>query len=294
MYTQISANKRKTLILIASFIILISAVGWVFSQIQNTPVVFIGVLIFAVVYAGLGYYFSAKIALALTGAKSIEKRDNPRLWRLVENLAITSGLPMPKVYIIDDAAPNAFATGRNPDNASVAATTGLLDMMEDDELEGVIAHEMSHIGNYDIRVMSIVIVLVTIVAFVSDIFLRMMIWGDNDNRGSNPAILLIGIGVAILAPILAMLLRMAVSRQREYLADSSGVLLTRYPDGLARALEKIGSYKRPMRRASNATAHLFIANPLKGKAAKGLSRLFSTHPPVEERVKRIREAGGGL
>lgn len=294
MYSQITANKRKTVILLLSFIVLISALGWVFGQIQNTPTLFVAVLIFALVYAGLGYYFSAKIALAMTGAKPIEKKDNPRLWRTVENLAITAGLPMPKVYIIEDSSLNAFATGRNPDNAAVAATTGLLDMLDDSELEGVIAHELSHVGNYDIRVMGLVIVLVTIIAFVSDIFLRMMIWGDQDNRGGGAVLILIGIAAAVIAPLVATLLRLAVSRQREYLADSSGVLLTRYPDGLARALEKIGASKQPMKRASNATAHLFIANPLRGRAAKGLSHLFATHPPMEERVKRLRESGRGL
>lgn len=294
MYSNIAANKRKSVLLILIFLVVIGAIGWIFGQIQNTPTIFIGVLIFALVYAALGYYFSARIALAMTGAKQIEKRDNPRLWRTVENLAITAGLPMPKVYIINDPAPNAFATGHNPDDAAIAATTGLLDMLDNNELEGVIAHELSHVGNYDIRVMGLVIVLVTVIAFLSDIFLRMTIWGGNDSNKSGGLVILIGLAVAIIAPLIAMLLRLAVSRQREYLADSSGILLTRYPEGLQSALEKIGSYKKPMKQASNATAHLFFANPLKGKSAKGLSHLFSTHPPIEKRIQRLQEAGRGL
>lgn len=300
MYSQVAANKRKTILLIIVFIILIGALGWVFAQVQGTPYIFIGVLIFAVVYSFIGYYASPKIALALSGAKPVSKKDAPKLYRTVENLSITAGLPMPKIYIINDPAPNAFATGRDPRNAAVAATTGILELLDDQELEGVMAHELSHVGNYDIRVMGIVLVLVTVIALLSDVFIRMMWFGGN-RRGSRDsggsALAVIGIVAAVLAPLIAMLLKLAVSRKREYLADASGTLLTRYPEGLASALEKIGSYNRPMKHASSATAHLFFANPLKDKKGgqkSGFAHLFSTHPPIEQRVKRLREMGGKL
>jgi heat shock protein HtpX len=279
--------------------VLIGSLGWVFAEVQGTYAIFVGVLIFAVVYAFIGYYASAKIALALSGAKPIEKKDAPRLYRIVENLSITAGLPMPKVYMINDLAPNAFATGRDPKNAAVAATTGILDLLDDKELEGVMAHEMSHVGNYDIRVMGVVLVLVTVIALLSDIFMRMMWFGGgrrNDRGGGGGALVLVGILAAVIAPLIATLLKLAVSRKREYLADASGALLTRYPEGLASALEKIGSYSSPMRHASSATAHLFFANPLKNKQGKegGFAHLFSTHPPIAERVRRLQDMGGKL
>lgn len=295
MYSQVDANKRKTVLLIFSFMLIIGALGFIFSEAYGTPGMFYAVLGFSVVYAFFGYYFSSKIALGLTGAKPISKDQNPRLFRIVENTSITAGLPMPDVYIIDDPAPNAFATGRDPNHAAVAATTGILDLLDDSELEGVMAHEMSHVGNYDIRVMGIVIVLVTIISLITDMFLRMTWFGggrDSDNNGSAGAIFaVVGIVAAVLAPLIAAMLRLAVSRKREYLADASGVLLTRYPEGLASALEKIGAYSRPMRRANSSTAHLFISNPLKDKQGgdkKGFAHLFSTHPPISERVKLLR------
>lgn len=293
MYSQVSANKRKTLILILLFIFIIGGMGWVFSQVQNTPAIFIGVLVFAVVYAWFSYYNSARMALWLTGAKPIAKKDAPALYRTVENLSITAGLPMPKVYIISDPAPNAFATGRDPKNAVVAVTSGLLEMLENEELEGVLAHELSHIGNYDIRLMAVVLALVTIVVYVSDFFMRITIWGRNsDNRQANAVAIGLAIGLAILAPIVAMLVQLAISRKREYLADASGTLLTRYPDGLASALKKIEGYKKPMRHANAATAHLFLANPLKDKRGGGfIAKLFSTHPPTAERIKRLQKMG---
>lgn len=297
MYSQVDANKRKTILLILSFILFVGAIGWVFAQAMDSFGLTIGVLIGALIYAFIGYYASAQIALSLSGAKEITKADLPRLWRTVENLSITSGLPMPKVYIIEDAAPNAFATGRDPEHAAVAATTGLLDMLDDNELQGVIAHEMSHIGNYDIRVMGVVLVLVTVIAVISDVFMRMLWFRDSDSRSSaNGIFLAIGVVAAIIAPLIAMLLKLAVSRKREYLADASGALLTRYPEGLASALEKIGSYNHPMRRASSATAHLFFANPLKNNRGEesGFAHLFSTHPPIGERVKRLRNMGDEL
>ncbi len=294
MYSAIAANKRKSLLLIFVFILLISGIGWVFSQLQGTPAIFIGVAVFAVLYAWFGYYTSASIALWLTGAKPVSKKQAPQLYRIVENLTITAGLPMPGVYIINDPAPNAFATGRDPKHAAVAVTTGLLEMLEDEELEGVIAHELSHVGNYDIRLMAIVLALVTIIVYVSDFFLRMTFWGfdDDSGRGSNPLVLVGAIALALLAPLVAMLMQLAVSRKREYLADASGSLLTRFPDGLARALRKIDSYPKDMRHASTATAHLFFANPLRGKRGTGwIARLFSTHPPVEDRIKRLQQMG---
>jgi heat shock protein HtpX len=299
VYSHVAANKRKTVLLILVFMVLIGSLGWVFAEVQGTYAIFVGVLIFAVVYAFIGYYASAKIALALSGAKPIEKKDAPRLYRIVENLSITAGLPMPKIYMINDLAPNAFATGRDPKNAAVAATTGILDLLDDKELEGVMAHEMSHVGNYDIRVMGVVLVLVTVIALLSDIFMRMMWFGGgrrNDRGGGGGALVLVGILAAVIAPLIATLLKLAVSRKREYLADASGALLTRYPEGLASALEKIGSYSSPMRYASSATAHLFFANPLKNKQGKegGFAHLFSTHPPIAERVKRLQDMGGKL
>jgi heat shock protein HtpX len=225
------------------------------------------------------------MALAVNGAHQIEKKDNPRLWRIVENLAITEGLPMPKVYIMDDPAPNAFATGRDPNHASVAATTGIIDLMSDTELEGVMAHEMGHVKNYDIRVSMIAFALVAVVAIIADIMLRMAWFSDDDD---NSLFFFLGIIGAILAPLVALLIQMSISRKREYLADAEGALATRYPEGLASALEKIGKTGSAMRKQNTSTAHLFFANPLKGKK---IANMFSTHPPIEERVKRLREMG---
>ncbi len=290
MYTQIAANKRKTVVLILGFILIVGGLGWLFSQIVGNPVLLIFVFIFALSYAIFGYFASDKIALALSGAKPISKKDAPRLYRVIENLSITAGLPMPRVYIINDPAPNAFATGRDPNHAAVAVTAGLLDMMAEDELEGVIAHELSHVGNYDIRVMALVVVLVTIVVYASDFFLRMTLWGgrDESDQGNSGALVLVGLALALLAPVIATLLQLAVNRKREYLADASGALLTRYPEGLAKALDKIGAYPRGLRKASTATAHLFIASPLRGKhATSWFANLFSTHPPIADRIKRL-------
>lgn len=292
MYSRIAENKRKTYLLMITFILLIGGLGWIFGLAQNSTGLSIGILIGAIIYAIIMYYSSSKLALGLSGAKEISRTDNQRLWNIVENTAITAGLPMPKVYIIDDPAPNAFATGRDPDHAAVAATTGILDMLEDTELEGVMAHEMSHVGNYDIRVNMIVLALVAVIGLISDIFLRMMWFGGRD-RNASPIFIIIGIAAAILTPIVAMAIRLAVSRQREYLADASGALLTRYPEGLANALRKISSYQQPMRHANNSTAHLFFANPLKKKKGS-FSKFFATHPPTEERVARLLDMGNEL
>ena len=251
---------------------------------------------FALILSGLmslgSYYYSDKIILGMSNAKQIQKKDNPELFRTVENLCIGDGLPMPKIYIIQDSAPNAFATGRDPKHAVVCATTGILEKLNKAELEGVIAHELSHIKNFDIRLMAIVVILVGTIALLADIFMR-SVWfkgRDREDRGNSQAIfMLIGIVLAILSPIIATLIQLAISRKREFLADASGVLLTRYPEGLASALEKISRDREPLEAANNATAHLYIVNPFKGKEIKSfLAGLFNTHPPIEDRIKILR------
>jgi len=290
MYNAISANKRNTVIIMAVFVGIIGAIGWLVSAsvYGGDPSITYGVLITAIVYAIIQYFIASKLALAMTGAKEIQKRDNPRLYRTVENLAITEGLPMPKVYIIEDPAPNAFATGRDPKHAVVAATTGLLAIMDDAELEGVIAHELGHVKNYDIRVSMIAFGLVSAIGLLSDIALRMLFFGGDrrDSNNANPVILVVGVIVIVLAPIVAVMVQLAISRQREYLADATGAMTTRYPDGLISALGKLKDYGQPMQKQSQSTSHLFFNNPLK----KGfMSGLFSTHPPLDERIKRLQK-----
>ncbi|NQV89722.1 MAG: zinc metalloprotease HtpX [Parcubacteria group bacterium] len=290
MYSQINANKRKTWLLISLFTIVIVALGWVWGEYTgagNAGIIF--AVILSTIMNLTAFYKGDSVALATAGAKQIQKADSPRLYRMVENLAITAGIPMPKVYLMSDASANAFATGRDPEHASVAVTTGLLNIMEDNELEGVLAHELSHIKNYDIRVMTIVIVLVGVVLLLSDILLRTFFWGrgDRDNRAAL-VLMIIGVVLAILSPIFAQLIKMAVSRSREYLADASGALLTRYPEGLASALEKIAKHDRPLKKANHATAHLFLANPFDPHVTKKFESLFSTHPPIEQRIAKLR------
>lgn len=290
MYSAIAANKRKTYIIMSLFIAIIVGLSWLYGQFTggSTPYITIGVLIGALIYTLISYYGAAKIALAVNKAREIEQKDNPRLWRIVENLAITEGMPMPKVYIMEDPAPNAFATGRDPNHAAVCATTGLLEMMSDSELQGVMAHEMGHIKNYDIRVNMIAFAMVAVIGLLADVLLRMTFFRSND-RESGQIGLILGIIGAILAPLAATMIQLAISRQREYLADATGAMTTRYPEGLASALEKIGKYGSALKSHQNSsTAHLFFANPLKGKT---IASLFSTHPPVEDRVKRLREIG---
>jgi heat shock protein HtpX len=253
---------------------------------------FVGIFLIISGLVNLGsYYWSDKFVLGLAGAKEIKKEDNPLLFRTVENLTIASGGPVPKIYVIDDPAPNAFATGRNPEHAVVAFTTGLLEKLEKLELEGVVAHELSHIRNYDTRLMSIVVILVGTIALLADIFFRSLWWGGGNRRDKGGGVfLLIGIVVAILAPLAAQLIKLAVSRRREFLADASGALLTRHPDGLASALTKISQDQNTLRRANNATAHLYIESPFRGKKAKSwFVNLFSTHPSLEDRVRALRE-----
>jgi heat shock protein HtpX len=288
MYSQISANKRKTWFIMAFFLVILGALGWIISGLTGTPQFLYLAFVIGGVYALIQYFAAAKLALAMNGAHEIQKRDNPRLFRTVENLTIATGIPMPKVYIMNDPAPNAFATGRDPQHAVVCATTGLLDMMTDSELEAVMAHELGHVQNYDIRVMMIVFGLVSAIGLIADMIMQIMWWGGNDEESPNPIFLALGLLAAILAPFVAMLVQLAVSRRREYLADSTSALTTRYPEGLISALEKIRDHGSATKRQNTATAHLFFANPLKGKS---IARMFSTHPPIEDRIKRLREMG---
>lgn len=291
MYSDIAANKRRTVIIMAVFVAFVGAIAWLFNaSLGGQPSMFYGVLIGAVLYALITYYAGSRLALAVNGAREIHKQDNPRLWRIIENLAITDGLPMPRVYVMDDPAPNAFATGRTPANAAVCATTGLLDIMDDNELQGVFAHELGHVKNYDIRVSMVAFALTAVISLIADIILRMT-WfrgGNRERDEGGQALLLLGVVAAVLAPIVATMIQLAISRQREYLADATSALTTRYPEGLISALEKIGRYGRPLRRQNTATAHLFFANPLR---AHSLASLFSTHPPIEDRIKRLRSMG---
>jgi heat shock protein HtpX len=285
MYSQIAANKRKSIFIMLIFVILVGAIAWIFGEyLGGQPAIFYGVLAGSIIYAAITYYSGSRMALAVNGAQEITKKDNPRLWRIVENLSITDGLPMPRVFIIDDPAPNAFATGRDPNHAAVCATSGLLKMMNDTELEGVFAHELGHVKNYDIRVSMIAFALTAVISLIADIILQMT-WFRGNDRENNQAMLVLGIVAAILAPLVATMIQLAISRQREYLADATGALTTRYPEGLASALEKIGKHGSAMKRQNTATAHLFFANPLK---AHSLAGLFSTHPPIEDRIARLR------
>ncbi|KKP80654.1 MAG: Protease HtpX-like protein [Candidatus Levybacteria bacterium GW2011_GWB1_35_5] len=291
IYSAISSNKNKTWLIMFLFVVFITTLVYVFSKAMGFSLGLAGI---ALVIAGItsigSYYYSDKLVLATTGAKEIKKSDYPKYYRTVENMCIAAGLSMPKVYIVNDPSPNAFATGRDPKHAVVCATTGLLAMMDDAELEGVIAHELSHIKNYDIRLMGVVVVLVGFIAIISDLFIRATFYSNNDDNKASSIFLILAIVFAILSPIAATLIQLAVSRKREYLADASGALLTRYPEGLASALEKLAHDKTPPRVASNATAHLYIENPFDNKKVKNFfTGLFNTHPPLEERIKILRQ-----
>ncbi|MEK7059557.1 MAG: M48 family metalloprotease [Patescibacteria group bacterium] len=288
MYSNIAANKRKTVIIMAVFMAFVALIIWLFDQyLGGSTGVFYGGLIGASVYVIITYYAGSKMALAVNSAREIQKKDDTRLWRMVENLSITEGIPMPRVFIMDDPAPNAFATGRDPKHAAVCVTTGLLQIMKDPELQGVLAHELGHIKNYDIRVSMIAFALTAVISLLADIMLRLT-WFSNDERENNQAFLILGIVAAILAPIVATFIQLAISRQREYLADATGALTTRYPEGLASALEKIKQSGSVARHQNSATAHLFFVNPLKGHS---LASLFSTHPPLDDRIARLRSMG---
>ncbi|MEX2160247.1 MAG: M48 family metallopeptidase [Dehalococcoidia bacterium] len=296
IYDRIGANRRSTILLLALFVLLLAGLSIVIGLVVGLPYAYAPLLIIPfLVFAIFSYYASSNIALAVSGAHPVSKEDEPELYRTVENLCIGAGLPMPKIYIIEDSAPNAFATGRDPDHASVTVTRGLLQKLDKLELEGVIAHELSHIGNYDIRVMTVVVVLLGLSALMADFLLRLTFFGAggrgrNRGRSGGSAVLIIyavAIVGAIIAPLAAQAIRFAISRQREYLADASGALLTRYPAGLASALEKISADPEPLESANKATAHLYISNPLR-EHTSFLNNLFDTHPPIEERVRRLR------
>lgn len=290
LYQDRSSNIAKTWLLMTSFLVVVIAIGWGISWYLNSPVILYVAVAFSLIMNVGAYWFSDKVVLSMTHAKPASREEFFDFYTISENLAITAGLPMPKLYVVNDPAPNAFATGRDEKHAVVAATTGLLSMLNKTELEGVIAHEMSHIKNRDMLVMTITVVLAGFIAILADMFIRMSFFGGGNRDSDSKAgviVLVVGILAAILAPIAAQLIKLAVSRKREFLADASGALLTRYPQGLASALEKISSYSKPMQSASTATAHLFISNPFGPGALKGMSKLFMTHPPVEERIKAL-------
>jgi len=299
LYTQRSKNIYKTWLLMAIFFGIVIGIGWIFAQVYGNPGILYVAVAFSVVMNVVSYWFSDKIVLRMHKAKPVDLKSNPELYRILENLTIAAGLPMPALYVIEDPAPNAFATGRNPKNAVVAVTSGLIEKLNRSEIEGVLSHELSHIGNRDMLVSTVAVVLVGFIAILSDMFMRSLLFGGMRSRDDNDSqaggiIFIVGIVLSILAPIVASLIHLAISRRREFLADTSGALLTRYPEGLASALEKISAYSRPMKTASNATAHLFLENPFGADSKKGgktpwLAKIFSTHPPIEERIKILNQ-----
>ena len=305
LYTQQDRNVHRTWFLMALFLVIVIAIGWFISWYFDSTIILYIAVAFAVLMNIFSYWYSAKITLSLAGAKPASREQFPELYTVVENLAITAGLPMPALYVIPDPAPNAFATGRDKKHAAVAVTSGLLGMMNKNELSGVLAHELSHIGNRDILLSTVVVVLVGFIAIIANFFLRMSIFGGiggfggggSGGRGGNNKegggqlqliLAIVGIVFVILSPIIATLIQLAISRKREFLADADGALLTRYPEDLASALEKIQAYDQPLRHANNATAHLYISNPFGAGAKKGLAKLFMTHPPTEERIAILR------
>ena len=288
MYRAIRRNKVNSVLIILLFIAIIGGLGLLASYIYNSFAIVVWVVLFAVGFAVFQYFAAGKQAMSMSGAQRISEADNPRLYRIVENLAITTGTPMPEVYIVNDPAPNAFATGRDPEHAMVAATTGLLDIMTDSELEGVMAHELGHVRNYDIRVSMIVYGLVVAVGMIADMLIRFAFFGRNN---SNPVVLVFGLVAMLVAPLVASLVQLAVSRQREYLADATGAMTTRHPEALASALYKLSEYGRPLQRQNSSTAHLWIADPLKPGM---MQRLFATHPPIPDRIRRLLKMGGSF
>lgn len=296
LYSRKESNIRKTWLLFSLFLIVVIGLGWGFSRVYADPSILYFAVIFSVLMNVVAYWFSDKIVLKMSRAAPVEKKDAPELHNIVENLAITAGLPMPKIYLIKENQPNAFATGRNPKYAVVAVTDGLLERLDRSELEGVLAHELSHIGNRDMLISTVVVVLVGFISILSDMFLRSSFFGGFRNRGNREGggqaqivFMLVGVVLSILAPLAAMLIQLAISRKREFLADASGALLTRYPEGLARALEKISSNKTPMRAANNTTAHLWLDDPFKNRGKNSwLHKMFMTHPPINERIAALR------
>ena len=297
LYTHAESNTRKTWLYLTFFLAFIIALGWLISYLVGSYAILVIAVIYSVLVSFFGYWYSDKIVLAISRAKPIKKEQNPELYRLVENLCITAGLPLPKIYIIDEAQPNAFATGRNQEHGVIAVTRGLLERLERVELEGVIAHELSHIGNRDALLQTIVVILVGVVVMITDLFFRIGFWGgfsskrdSRDGGNLRVVMLIVALLFAVLAPLFATLIRLAISRKREFLADASGALLTRYPEGLARALEKISQDPNPLIAANNSTAHLYIVSPFRGRRSTSfLTKLFMTHPPIEERIKVLRD-----
>ncbi len=291
MYKDIGQNKRRTIYIMLFFVIFVVVIIWLFVKFLNGNLsIFYGGMAGALIYTGLSYYFGSRMALAVNRAKKITKKDNPTLWQTVENLSISDGLPMPAVYIMQDSAPNAFATGRDQNHSAVCVTTGLLEIMNKNELEGVISHELSHIKNYDMRVNMIAFALTAVISLLADIIIQ-IVWfgGDERDSANNQIFMFMGIVAAILAPIVASFIQLAISRQREYLADASGAMTTRYPEGLISALQKISKVGSATKVQNSSTAHMFFANPLKKHIVSGL---FSTHPPIKERIKRLQEMEG--
>jgi heat shock protein HtpX len=300
MYRAIAANKRNTVFIISLFLIVLAALGFAINYLwgggqEGNYGVFIAVVIGAGIYTIIQFFAAGSQALSITGAREIQRADNPRLYNIVENLSITTGLPMPRVYIINDPAPNAFSTGRDPKHASVAATTGILDLMTDSELQGVMAHEMGHVQNYDIRVSTLVFGLVVAIGFIADVALRLSFFGgnnrNNNNGGGNPIVLVIGIAALIISPIVAAVIQAAISRQREYLADASSAMITRNPPELESALAKLGQYGRPVARQNSSMAHMWIADPNKPGF---IAKVFGTHPPIPDRIARLEKIGGSF
>lgn len=287
MYSAIRKNKVNTVVIVLFFLLIIGGLGWLASVIYNDLTIVVVTVVFAAGFALVQYFSAGREAIAMSGAVRIQESDNPRLWRTVENLCIATGTPMPEVYIINDPAPNAFATGRDPQHAVVAATTGLLDLMSDAELEGVMAHELGHVRNYDIRVSMIVYGLVVAVGMIADMLFRMAFFSRNNNN--NPVVLIFGLISMIVAPVVATLVQLAVSRQREYLADATGALTTRNPEGLASALHKLSEHGQPLQKQNTSMAHMWISNPLAGGS---ISKLFATHPPIPDRIRRLLKMGG--
>ncbi|MEO7122619.1 MAG: M48 family metalloprotease [Lacisediminihabitans sp.] len=294
MYRAIAKNKRNTVFIILIFLVIIGGLGWLAGYAYDSWTITIFVIVIATIYAVIQYFAASRLAVSMAGGVEIQKADNPRLYRIVENLAITDGMPTPRVFIVTDPSPNAFATGRDPQHAIVAATTGLLDLMDDSELEGVMAHEMGHVQNYDTRVSMIVFGLVVAIGVIADIFLRLAFFGggrSRNNNGGNPVVMVLGLVAMIVAPLVAAGVQAAISRQREYLADATSAMTTRNPEELASALEKLGQYGRPMQRQNSSMSHLWISDPNKPGV---MGRLFSTHPPLADRIARLRKIGGGF
>ena len=291
MYSSISENKRNTIIIFMVFIAIISGIGLYFSYIYKNDYIFIILLVFSILYALVQYNISKSIVLYMNGAKPVSREIVPGFYSVVETISITAGLPMPKLYIIDDESPNAFAAGTNPEKSIICATTGLLNIMDKSELEAVVAHEMSHIKNYDIRVSMAAVALTSVIELISELVLRFFIWSDDDNDNRNPLIVVLGLLFVMISPLLALVTRLAISRQREFLADATAVSLTRYPEGMISALQKLKNNGKPLRKQNSTTANLFIVNPMKRSF---FQNLFSTHPSIDDRISRLKDNSSRL